>query len=481
MADSDALDPKASPTSQTPVVGIKKVNNWPLILVFIGVGAFLLIMMLVGMDRAEQQQQRIDAGSQPAERFASDTSAQAEAVIAGRETGYIPPSEDDTVTETDVVTTEEALPPEQQVDPEIRAMQNSLPNSQSGQSELPQRPTGQDSRRLELARQIEQQKFRTFQDAVSSRTAITVSTNNTSGGGSSFGNLASSRSGQLQQLEQLSQLSQELEFTKNALASDPTALYQQTLSQLQNSGLVEQISSGFAPNGSQTPSFSTGANSGQMGDSLSQFDGTKDRWDLNESPDAPKGSYMLHAGFVVPAIMVTGINSDLEGQVIGQVSQNVYDSVTGEYLLIPQGTRAVGRYNSNVMFGQDAVFVAWQRLIFPDGKTMDIGSMQGADSAGLSGFRDKVNHHYLRIFGSALMMSVITAGVEISQNNDDDQFTERSALNEALGQQLGQAAAQLIMRNLNIAPTVEIRSGYRYNIMVSKDMVFDRPYQSYDY
>jgi type IV secretion system protein VirB10 len=144
----------------------------------------------------------------------------------------------------------------------------------------------------------------------------------------------------------------------------------------------------------------------------------------------------------------------------------------------------VGSYSSDVAFGQARVLIAWQRIIFPDGKAMDIGSMPGADSAGYSGFTDKVNNHYFRLFSSAFLMSGVTAGISMSQPqtiNGNSRPTASSAMSEALGQQLGQVTAQLIAKNMNIAPTLEIRPGYRFNVMVTKDLTFSKPYQAFDY
>lgn len=107
-----------------------------------------------------------------------------------------------------------------------------------------------------------------------------------------------------------------------------------------------------------------------------------DSWSLDSQVEAPASPYMIRAGFVIPAIMISGINSDLPGQVMAQVSQNVWDTATGRFLLIPQGTRLIGAYSSDVAYGQERVLMAWQRLIFPDGKTFDIRAMPGADSAG---------------------------------------------------------------------------------------------------
>ncbi|MBU0801490.1 MAG: conjugal transfer protein TrbI, partial [Alphaproteobacteria bacterium] len=122
-----------------------------------------------------------------------------------------------------------------------------------------------------------------------------------------------------------------------------------------------------------------------------------------------------------------------------------------------------------------------------DGKALDIGSMQGADQGGYAGYKDKVNNHFMRVFGSAFLMSGIVAGVSLSQDQESgsDSGTDRQrasdAMSEALGQQLGQAMTQMLMKNLNIAPTIEIRTGYRFNVIVNKDLTFNKPYQSFDY
>ncbi|NOU15670.1 MAG: conjugal transfer protein TrbI, partial [Methylococcaceae bacterium] len=116
----------------------------------------------------------------------------------------------------------------------------------------------------------------------------------------------------------------------------------------------------------------------------------------------------------------------------------------------------------------------------------DIGAMPGADSAGYAGFNDQVNNHYLRLYGSAFLMSAVTAGISYSQQQNQSssvfqQPTANSAMSQALGQQLGQVTAQMIAKNLNVAPTLEIRPGYRFNVIVTKDMTFSKPYQAFDY
>jgi type IV secretion system protein VirB10 len=229
------------------------------------------------------------------------------------------------------------------------------------------------------------------------------------------------------------------------------------------------------------------AKAGVSRNDIKQFAGIGqgDRWRMDSKPEPPRTRYELRAGFVVPATMISGINSGLPGQVIGQVSQNVYDTPTGKYLLIPQGSRLVGAYSSDVVYGQERVLVAWQRIVFPDGKAMDIGAMPGADGAGYAGFHDKVNNHYLRTFGSALLMSAIIAGVSLSQPNQNNGVNNTQStsgvLSASLGQELGSTMAEMMQKNLSLSPTLEIRPGFRFNVMAVKDLTFEKPYKSFDY
>lgn len=214
---------------------------------------------------------------------------------------------------------------------------------------------------------------------------------------------------------------------------------------------------------------------------------SEQRWQLKSKLEIPKTPYELRAGAVIPGVLISGIRSELHGQIIGQVSQDVYDTATGHHLLIPQGAKLFGVYSSDIKFGQDSVLVAWQRLVFPDGKALDIGSMSGSDSGGYAGFRDEVDHHYGRVYGSAILMSGIVAGISYSQNRNQSVqggFSAPSAgdvLSQALGQQLGQTTSQLIAKNINTAPTINIRPGYEFNVTVTKDLVFNSPYHQFRY
>jgi type IV secretion system protein VirB10 len=215
--------------------------------------------------------------------------------------------------------------------------------------------------------------------------------------------------------------------------------------------------------------------------SLSTYNGYRDRWKLNSRLEAPTTSYILRTGSIIPALLLSAMDAELPGTIIAQVSQDVFDTPSGDYLLIPQGSRLVGEYSSAIQYGQSRIFVAWQRIIYPDGSALDIGAMPGADQQGEAGFSDKVDNHFVRIFGSAILLSAVTAATNWATNHNQtgfngNGFSASDALSEAVGQQLGQATAHLLDKNLSIAPTIKIRPGYRFNVLAVKDLTFDRPY-----
>ena len=196
---------------------------------------------------------------------------------------------------------------------------------------------------------------------------------------------------------------------------------------------------------------------------------------------APVSRYEVKAGTIIPAVLITGVNSDLPGQLIAQVREPVFDTESGQYLLVPQGARLIGFYDHQVAHGQERVLVTWKRVIFPNGASLSLkDGMPGTDAAGAAGFEDQVNHHLVRVFGNALLLSIISAGVQLSQIPSFGQgFTGPSAgnvLGAAVGQELGQTSNELIRRGINIAPTIEIRPGYAFNVMVTQDLVFPGPY-----
>ncbi|HLX52363.1 MAG TPA: TrbI/VirB10 family protein, partial [Aquella sp.] len=197
-----------------------------------------------------------------------------------------------------------------------------------------------------------------------------------------------------------------------------------------------------------------------------------------------KSPYEVKAGSIIPAIMINGLNSDLPGQVIAQVRENVYDSSTRRYLLIPQGAKLVGIYDNNIIYGQERILVAWNRLIYQDGSSINLKAMPGTDLEGYAGFYDEVDNKYWKIFGSSFIMGVITGAMQYSQNNTNANVqvggigvttnnnpTVGSTLSGSLGQQLGQTGLALAQKNLNVQPTLIVKPNYPFNIMITADMV----------
>ncbi len=204
---------------------------------------------------------------------------------------------------------------------------------------------------------------------------------------------------------------------------------------------------------------------------------------LQASVKPAMSPFELKTGAVIPALLVSGLNSDLPGEIIGQVSENVYDSATGAHLLIPQGSKIFGMYDSRVAYGQSRLLVAWARVVFPNGSTLELGGMGGMDKGGYSGLEDQVDNHYMRIFGSALMVSLFSAGIQLSQpeqNSGSLGYSNPSAgqtIAGAVGQNLGQLGIEMSRKNMQIQPTIEIRPGYRFNVMINKDVVFPGAYK----
>jgi type IV secretion system protein VirB10 len=202
--------------------------------------------------------------------------------------------------------------------------------------------------------------------------------------------------------------------------------------------------------------------------------------DYSSATRAPALSkYEIKAGWDIPATLESGVNTDLPGEVKAVVRENVYDTATGQYLLIPQGSRLIGQYDNRVSYGQSRAIVIWSRLIFPDGSSVDLDGMVGHDASGAGGFHDQVDNHYLRLVSMVLMLSAFTAGIEMSQ----PQTTSASGIlspsaeaTQALGQQFGQLGIEVSRKNLNIQPTVKIRPGYRFNVRVNRDIAFAEPY-----
>lgn len=229
------------------------------------------------------------------------------------------------------------------------------------------------------------------------------------------------------------------------------------------------------------------SNSG--GQSSVRQDNTRD-WNLNAQITAkPKNPFLLQTGAVINGVLQTEINDNLsEGLVTAVIPSNVYDSVTGKYLLIPQGSKLLGQFEKNGggnggAASQERLMVVWDRIMFPDGRTLDILGMEGSDAMGRAGFSDRVNTHFWRNAGNALLLSLVGAGVgytlDKSDNNNNGNNNNTSFKSEMASQmayQFGNLSTKVIENGLNLAPTLEIRAGYQFNIVVNKDIAFPQPY-----
>ncbi len=198
---------------------------------------------------------------------------------------------------------------------------------------------------------------------------------------------------------------------------------------------------------------------------------------LAQSLQKPAGEHELFAGSIIPAVMITGINSDLPGEITAQVRQNVYDSLKPALVLIPQGARLIGQYSSAVAYGQQRVLVAWNRLINPNGSTIALQGMPGTDGMGQAGMNDQVDNHYMRIFGSAFLISMLGVGEQLSQPQNSSILTAPSVGQQAAAasaMELNNVGTQVLQKNLNIQPTLVIRPGYLFNVLVTRTMILPR-------
>ena len=196
------------------------------------------------------------------------------------------------------------------------------------------------------------------------------------------------------------------------------------------------------------------------------------------SPDrlaAPASRYVLQAGAVIPAALVTGIRSDLPGQITAQVTENIYDSPTGRFLLIPQGAKLIGVYDSQVAFGQSRVLLVWNRLIFPNGNSIVLERQPGADASGFSGLEDGVNYHWMRLAGAAALSTILGVGTQLGTTGNDSQLIQ--ALRQGGANSVNQTGQQVVQRNLNLQPTLTIRPGFPVRVIVTRDLAL-APYGS---
>ena len=183
----------------------------------------------------------------------------------------------------------------------------------------------------------------------------------------------------------------------------------------------------------------------------------------------PVSPWTLHAGTVIAASLITGLNSDLPGFVTAQITENVYDSVTGSTLLVPQGSRLFGSYDNKVSYGQSRALVVWQRILLPDGSSLRIDNVPAADSEGYAGLTDRINRHSWQLLKGVVLSTLLGVGTELGSASDDSDLVE--AIRQSSQQAGARAGDQIVGKSLDIQPTLKVRPGWPLRVVVHKDIV----------
>ena len=229
--------------------------------------------------------------------------------------------------------------------------------------------------------------------------------------------------------------------------------------------------------GATSPAASTGATDLAAQDhKLAFLNGNVDRRTTSPDRVQPVASpYVLQAGSVIPAALITGLRSDLPGEVTAQVTEDVYDSPTGKVLLIPQGARLIGQYDAQVAFGQSRALLVWNRLIMPNGRSIVLERQPGTDPEGYAGLEDEVDNHWGMLFKAAILSTLLSVGSEAGANNNESALVQ--ALRQGSSQGFSQVGEQVVGRSLNVQPTITIRPGFPVRVLVTHDLVLE-PYPS---
>ncbi|NML17012.1 TrbI/VirB10 family protein [Azohydromonas caseinilytica] len=473
MADKDLMSPDATPGKAS----VRRVNNVPLYLLGSALLGFVGIIGTVAYQRADQQQQRAQEMEPNTKRT---TSALAMArTIAGDSNRSIIEARVDAPPPAAAPASAASGVPVARPSPEDLDRPPLPPGSTStaagnGAGQYTGAGTGQQQPPVDQqAQQLAQIKAQQFMEAVRANTNMPLAIKGqqpSTGAAAGAGGAPGSREEMLARMRQAEQAA----ASAGGESQDPMTVYRARVAALQG-GPGAAGGLGDARAGAAQP---VPARNG-----MAQFDNRQggDRWRLDSQVEVADTPYLLRAGKAkIPVTLLEGINSELPGQITGIVTRNIFDTATGDHLLIPQGTTVVGAYSSEVAYGQARVLVGLQRLVFPDDSTLDIGGMPAADPEGYAGLHDRVNNHYVRLFASAFLLSGITAGISMSQHTTQSPNgvpTFSGAMSEAVGQQLGLATSQLLSKNMNLSPTLEIRPGFRFVVVVAKDLRFPGPYQ----
>ena len=442
--NDDLLNANHSPKAvESTGPSVRRLNKLPLFITVGIVSAFAVIVALVAISKGESQQE-----TKNEVEILSD-SEMAKATLSHAPDGGIVHGQSDSLLL--------ASAPQTASDPML-----AVPPATETNPELP--PVDQ------AAEDIKQAKAEQFKKALMAST------------GADVGQMSISNGAQPTSTDQM--IAAINQAQNQGAQATGNADYDQQIAQVQ-----AQMDANASGGASGSPMGSTGNSIGSRSPIRSPGSSTvasANEWALGYKNQNMTTKFTIHTGNVIPAILISGINSDIPGAITAQVSRNVYDSATGRYLMIPQGSKLFGSYASGVAYGQNRLGVNWHRIIYPNGQSITLADMPGTTGAGYSGLKDKVNNHYAKIFGGAMLMSLVTATTTYTldrnnnnNNNDGNSNDNKSvsqSLNEAFARELGQITSQQIQRSMNISPTLEIRPGYRMNVMVVKDIELDAPY-----
>lgn len=404
------LDPNESPSALRPDAGVRRLSQWPLRIV--ALVAIVIVLVFVFFIR-----QRAEAPDQPVSVVPSEN--ESPVVVPDAQRGYetvIAGFEE--VNEIEAVT--QAAPEPLVAEPVVEIVAPIEP------------PPSELDKRLERAKE---HQFDLYRDAVAAETTFPV-------------DIYSS-------------------VSENLLSDNPFAALDQLGSMRDQhvDDLLERVTGGLADPNLRGRKEAFANSEADFGYSIAR-------------PRPALSKYELNVGSIIPAILITAINSDLPGLIKAQVSKPVYDSRSGEMELVPRGSLLIGRYDNVVARGQQRVMIAWDRLQFPDGATFNLGNMPGVDAAGAAGVADKVDNHYWRTFGNATLLSMISATAQKSQPQSAVtgaaySVSSQEQLAAELGRNWSEVGEHVIKQNMQIQPTLRIRAGFRFSVMVNKDLILE--------
>ncbi len=199
---------------------------------------------------------------------------------------------------------------------------------------------------------------------------------------------------------------------------------------------------------------------------------------LNARLTPPRSAYEVLSGSVIPAALVTELNSDRPGRVIAQVTAPIFDTISGNHLLIPQGARLIGVYDNGVRYGDQRLLLVWERLILPNGWSIALGAMPGGDVSGAAGIADRTDQHLDRLAGAVALSAIVSVIANNAEEDEDASLAQNVA--GAAAQEAARTGARIIDREMSVRPTLRVRAGAPVRVLVTRDIQL-RPYRAPDF